>query len=321
MQGQALVDYVKRVMDLEKDVYTNQQIQNRFDKSFARRKPLLPPKPELKRMVKPIPPTNLKAENISVGKNIALIVVLLFLGIAFFADGATRPVYSDLAPLEMTIGTMMGIAAIGIFIRFAIVDDKNEKIERENKKAMALYQSELTKYNATIGQITEENEEKQKQYDLTLTVYSQKTAQYERERKDIYAQVSTSGQELQLALSSLYDMDVIYPKYRNLVAVSTIYEYLSSGRCDRLDGPDGAYNLYEMELRQNIVIGQLSSIIENLNQIKNNQFVLYNELVSANQKVTSVLADIGNNVKISAYQNEAAAKNAEALKYISLIKR
>lgn len=97
MQGQALVDYVKRVMDLEKDVYTNQQIQNRFDKSFARRKPLLPPKPELKRMVKPIPPTNLKAENISVGKNIALIVVLLFLGIAFFADGATRPVYSDLS--------------------------------------------------------------------------------------------------------------------------------------------------------------------------------------------------------------------------------
>ena len=234
MQGQALVDYVKRVMDLEKDVYTNQQIQNRFDKSFARRKPLLPPKPELKRMVKPIPPTNLKAENISVGKNIALIVVLLFLGIAFFADGSTRPVYSDLAPLEMTIGTMMGIAAIGIFIRFAIVDDKNEKIERETKKAMALYQSELTKYNATIGQITEENEEKQKQYDLTLTVYSQKTAQYERERQDVYAQVSTSGQELQLALSSLYDMDVIYPKYRNLVAVSTIYEYLSSGRCDHL---------------------------------------------------------------------------------------
>lgn len=121
-------------------------------------------------------------------------------------------------------------------------------------------------------------------------------------------------------MSSLYDMDVIYPKYRNLVAVSTIYEYLSSGRCDRLDGPDGAYNLYEMELRQNIVIGQLSSIIENLNQIKNNQFVLYNELVSANQKVTSVLADIDNNVKINAYQNEAAAKNAEALKYISLIK-
>ena len=63
------------------------------------------------------------------------------------------------------------------------------------------------------------------------------------------------------------------------------------------------------------------TIIENLNQIKNNQFVLYNELVSANQKVTSVLADIGNNVKISAYQNEAVAKNAEALKYISLIKR
>ena len=178
----------------------------------------------------------------------------------------------------------------------------------------------MAKYNATIEQVKAENKEKQKQYNLAFNEYKELACQHIQEKNNAHKLIFGSGRKLREALDSLYDMDVIYPKYRNLVAVSMIYEYLSSGRCDRLDGPDGAYNLYEMELRQNIIIGQLSSIVENLNQIRNNQFTLYNELVSANQRAASMLSDIGNNVKISAYQNEAAAKNAEALKYISLIK-
>ena len=42
MQGQALVDYVKQVNDLEVAVYTNQRIQSHFDESFALRKPVPP---------------------------------------------------------------------------------------------------------------------------------------------------------------------------------------------------------------------------------------------------------------------------------------
>ena len=199
--------------------------------------------------------------------------------------------------------------------------NKDEETKQNNKDALDVYQANVEKYKATIQQTLAENEKKQNQYRLALNDYNQRVAQYKQKRDQTYALVSNSGHMLEKSLDSLYKIGVIYPKYRNIVAVSTIYEYLSSGRCDRLDGPNGAYNLYEMELRQNIIIGQLSSIVENLNQIRNNQFTLYNELVSANQRAASVLSDIGNNVKISAYQNEAAAKNAEALKYISLIKR
>lgn len=42
-------------------------------------------------------------------------------------------------------------------------------------------------------------------------------------------------------------MGVIYPKYLTLPAVTTIYEYLESGRCDSLAGANGSYNLYESE--------------------------------------------------------------------------
>ena len=77
-----------------------------------------------------------------------------------------------------------------------------------------------------------------------------------------------------------------------------------SGRCFELEGPDGAYNLYEMELRQNVIIGQLSSIVSDLEQIRNNQFLLYQELQKANATVESVLYEVRGvreNTRLTAY--------------------
>ena len=118
------------------------------------------------------------------------------------------------------------------------------------------------------------------------------------------------------ALGKLYAENIIYPKYRNMVAVTMIYEYLESGRCSQLEGPDGAYNLYEMELRQNIIIGQLSSIMDNLERIKENQFTLYNEIVEANGNTSSLLSDIGDDIAFSAYQNKAMKDSLETMKYL-----
>lgn len=75
----------------------------------------------------------------------------------------------------------------------------------------------------------------------------------------------------------------------NLKVTLYTYEYLLSGRCDKLEGPDGAYNFYEMELRQNIIIAQLSNIIDNLEQIKNNQYSLYEELQKSNYTIEQIL--------------------------------
>lgn len=344
MEGQALLDYVKRVMDLEKELFANQQIQDNFEKSSTQWKPAQPPKPRFESTDSPIPPVYDTSpwiansilhdipvpsqERIEKGfntRNAVISALLAALGIAATIDGFRRGMDSDtifsLGVIESMLGLVVALLAVCFLfmeIQFGI---RAESVKGKYRHDVAIYKNELAKYNATIEQIKAENEEKQDQYRLALEDYQRRNSEYIQAREDSYALVTDSRRALEAALNSLYDMGIIYPKYRNLVAISAIYEYLSSGRCNRLDGPDGAYNLYEMELRQNIVIGQLSTIIANLNQIKNNQFTLYNELVSANQKSNLLLSDILNNVKISAYQNEAAAKNAEALKYISLIKR
>lgn len=92
--------------------------------------------------------------------------------------------------------------------------------------------------------------------------------------------------------NELYSYNVVYGKYRNYVAMSTIYEYIDSGRCETLEGADGAYNLFETELRANLIISQLSSITTSLEQIKGNQFVLYKELKAVNKNLKNIDSSI-----------------------------
>lgn len=80
------------------------------------------------------------------------------------------------------------------------------------------------------------------------------------------------------ARNELYACGVIFEKYRDVVALSSFYEYLMSGRCTKLEGPDGAYNLYESEIRANRVIAQLDQVIDSLEQIKQNQYMMYSAM-------------------------------------------
>ena len=169
------------------------------------------------------------------------------------------------------------------------------------------------------------NQEQEHAYQSEMAEYNQSMAVFTDECEKSRGTIIEVGNHLKNSLEHIYSANVIYPKYRNLVAVTTIYEYLASGRCDTLEGADGAYNLYEMELRQNIIIGQLSSVLDSLEQIKNNQFTLYKEITEANQKSADLLSDISNNTKFSAYANKEIAKvnriiaqNTEATKYYTL---
>ncbi len=126
-----------------------------------------------------------------------------------------------------------------------------------------------------------------------------------------------------------HSLNVIYPKYLDIVALTTILEYYETGRVSELKGPDGAYNLYESELRQNIIITKLDTIINQLEQIKSNQYMLYNELqkieigvesmsnklddigksISDMEKnVTNKLEDISKNTAVTAYFAEKTAQ-------------
>lgn len=131
------------------------------------------------------------------------------------------------------------------------------------------------------------------------------------------------------ALEQLYDMDIIFPKYRTLVAICSMYEYFVTGRVSQLKGADGAYNLYESELRQNLIIAQLDRIATKLDEIKENQYMLYSELKKANNylsnidntlfKTLEVTQNISESLEFSNCIQQAILRNTEAIKYISLI--
>lgn len=85
-----------------------------------------------------------------------------------------------------------------------------------------------------------------------------------------------------VARNELYAYDVIFGKYRNVIALSSFYEYLMSGRCTALEGADGAYNIYEIEIRADRVIDRLDAVISSLEDIKQNQYMMYQEMCNIN---------------------------------------
>ncbi|MBQ8509645.1 MAG: hypothetical protein IJ493_07035 [Clostridia bacterium] len=106
-------------------------------------------------------------------------------------------------------------------------------------------------------------------------------------------------------LKALYAEGTIFEKYRNFVAVTQLLEYLESGRCTELTGPDGAYNLFESESRANVIIAKLDKIVGLLKEIRDTQFMIYRSLESLNSLLGAVSCEI-EQVRISVDANTAA---------------
>ncbi|MEE1060933.1 MAG: hypothetical protein UH080_03790 [Ruminococcus sp.] len=155
----------------------------------------------------------------------------------------------------------------------------------------------------------------------------------QKEHSFIYGKISETTEVLQ----KLYSLDIIYPKYRNLCALSSFYEYFESGRCDTLVGHEGAYNIFENEVRLDRIVVQLDKVIEKLDQIKRNQFMLYeaisesqkisndilNEIKATNRELKNVQSqneNIIDNSRVTAYNSKIIAQNSEFLKWYAAYK-
>lgn len=112
-------------------------------------------------------------------------------------------------------------------------------------------------------------------------------------------------------LQTLLEAEIVFPKYNNVVAWSTMYEYFVTGRVTELGGPNGAYNLYESELRANIIISKLDVIIDKLDAIKDNQYVLYTALMEVN----STLNDISRSLKSTNFNLDRITESQRAIEY------
>ncbi len=107
-----------------------------------------------------------------------------------------------------------------------------------------------------------------------------------------YNKLSRKLEETQDTLLQMYSLDVIFPKYRNIIAVSSFYEYLLSGRCDKLEGAEGAYNIFESELRMNLIINKIDDVIKHLEKIEQHQYMLYSAIQENNKQVNQLSGNI-----------------------------
>ncbi len=125
------------------------------------------------------------------------------------------------------------------------------------------------------------------------------------------------------ALKKLYSINIIHPKYRNLIAIASFCEYFETGRCTQLEGHEGAYNIFENEARLDRIITNQEKILDALDQIKNNQYTLYCairesqyhiERISVKlDRVMSLSEQTAQNSAITAYNSKCTAENTAAL--------
>ena len=228
-----------------------------------------------------------------------------------------------------------------------IKEQKAQEIELQNQQAQLIYEQEaqLTKQIKEEERSFTQQKQKLQNHISELKTEYQKECQKWKDDINTYSELLLSPSdlakkhfisdeiekakqvlnELIVVRDKLYSTEIVFGKYHDLIALSSFYEYLISGRCDSLKGANGAYNIYENEIRANQVISQLSSVIESLEQIKSNQYMAYSQLKAINSSLSSIsskmdtalssLDSIKSSNETTAQYMEKVAENTEVIAY------
>lgn len=121
----------------------------------------------------------------------------------------------------------------------------------------------------------------------------QQRVKLENIKKEVLKAELSQMRELNAAskktLEQIYDKNIVFPKYRNMVMVCSLYEYVCTGRCDTLEGHEGAYNLLELEIRLDKIVTGLDRVIELLGRIQQSQYMVYSAIQDANRQSAKIL--------------------------------
>ena len=271
---EGLLEYLKQAINVESAVLSQKNLIQEYDENSEERKPQLKllDAPEMPQVTCELEYSEKETYNNFLGIGIFLCIVggIMFISALY---GASIGSDSTLAFFGVT-AVIIGIAALLLLIAY-----------RMRKNVKDNYDYVMDRYYSKIDATKEKNERIKSKYSKDMDIW-------ENSNESAHAYFEKPLKETQAVLDKLYSVNVIYPKYRNLPALTCIYEYLVTGRCDELAGPHGAYNLYEDEVRQNMVISQLNAIMENLEQIKGNQYLLYEQLTKIrreNEEITHEL--------------------------------
>lgn len=187
---------------------------------------------------------------------------------------------------------VIGGTILGAFFAYRVAfwsasADAEAKYQMRVQKEEEKYQKKVAEY----PNILEESKER-------IQKYNQVKAFIEWQLKEIENKYLSSRQTLYY----IYATDVLYPKYRNLAMVSSLYEYVCAGRCASLGE---AYNILELELLAGRIVTQLNIIISQLEKIQSNQYELYQVVQKSNWQTEELVSAVGRIVSnIESYQGD-----------------
>jgi hypothetical protein len=224
----------------------------------------------------------------------------------------------------------------GWAVEFAVAGSANSSDQRRYQETIAKYNSDIEKYHKSKAEYESKYQFEMEQYREKVrnadSIDAKKKKDYPiaiGKEQEASKELSNRIAETNSTLEKLYNLDIVFPKYREIVPLCSMYEYFVTGRVLELKGPNGAYNLFESELRQNIIIAELKLIGQKLEQIKQNQYMLYSELKKSNEYLSGIGATltatlesvnrIADAVDFNNLLTANIADNVEAIKYISLI--
>lgn len=260
------------------------------------------------------------------GVDIAMII-LAVVGVAVLVLGIVA------AFDEIVLAVLLWLFAAGVLGIALILFLAKRKAYGEYNKKLAAYTADQENYQAKMQAYDARIAEAQKQADeasahllsLRKQAMNHGLATADANMLNVKQALAT----LYMSRDRLYASDVLFPKYRNLPAVATMLEYLQAGRCTELEGPNGAYNLYEAEYRADLIVVKLDKIISQLERIQQAQYNLYHAVSKTNkllQTMSGQMQDILRGQQkqleiaaITASCTAAVAANTEAVKYLTLI--
>lgn len=289
MKREDLKEYLGIVVDMEENIFMQKTLISNIEREIEQLKiPKIFSDP-----IKPVEPERPK-KNSSVASTIIFSVigciVLFFLScigiliisgiVVLFRYGnldyaASAQVQNLLEPLIIIIPTIWIVYCISKELK----SRKQDTIERKKyADTMETYKKDLEAHKKAI-EMNCFNRQQDERIRLAKTIFlnSQRTAA-------IKSLASTTEY-----LKKIYAKDIIFPKYRNLVMACSLYEYICAGRCDTLEGHEGAYNILETEIRLDRIISQLDQVITHLEKIQQNQFMLYSAIQNSNQRLSQIM--------------------------------
>lgn len=225
------------------------------------------------------------------------------------------------------IGTVIGV--------FSGISSKNTyKLRYKDYKAQCeAYDLAMKEYEAECKKCSDLKDQSEREWEAKNEARKNALIQ---QKNQLHSKIAESS----ALLNNFYNTVGIDEKFRNIIPMAYMNEFIELGISTKLEGADGLYYLVRKELRMDQMQYKLDTIITKLDTLIDQQHSIYGELLNLNMRCDNMisatirqtdamltqnhlisnqnklLTDIESNTAIAAYNSERIAKEQEYQSYM-----